>query len=214
MADGVGPRAYYSERHGRRAQPLTAEQARSLFANFVGELESAGDLQEWFGYECVDAYNRVPGRLGSAVGDRLSLRLHHDNVWPLTAAVISQWDDNTLFDMIEFLYDHVSRGDRESGRLHDFSDCGWHFNTFTTQPARDEYRLRVNEILARVDNGYELDDVGHVVHLPPTGLEPLLSASLPGLDETNTEHVASAIEKFQLRPAEWCTDPGERVALR
>jgi len=54
-------RAYWSERNGRRPAPgLTPAQLRRLFASLVVECENRSELQEHFGYECVDE-GHVPG---------------------------------------------------------------------------------------------------------------------------------------------------------
>lgn len=169
-----------------------------------------GNLQESFGYDCVDA-GFVAGRLGPALNERLLLILGHDDLWPMTEERADALTDEELFDLIEFLYDHVSVGDRDSGHYHSYSDCGWHFQHFDAEMARIEYRRRVNELISRLEGGYELTDAGEILHTAPEGLDPLLDASLPGLSTNDTDHVAAAVHKFRSRSS---TKTQRRDAVR
>lgn len=193
-------RTYWSERSGTRSRPivLLPEQVRRLFASLLSEFEARGYLQEAFGYECVDE-GFVSGSLGPAPNDRALLILGYEDLWPVTEETAEAWQDDEFFDVVEFLYDHISQGDESTGQYHSFSNCGWHFDHFDPEPARREYRMRVNELLSRLEGGYELSEAGEVVHKAPSGLDTLLSASLPGLAPNNQDHVTSAIHKFRAR---------------
>jgi len=205
-------RAYWSERTGQRPQnsSLSPEQVRKLFASLASEFAMQGHLQETFGYECVDA-GHVPGSLGPAVNERLLLILGYADLWPFIESKVEAWCDDEFFDVIEFLYDHVSEGNKDSGQYHSYSDCGWHFHHFAREPARIAYRDRVNELLARLDGGYELNEAGEIFHAAPDGLDPLLSATMPGLAATDTDHVTAAIHKFRSRSS---TPTQRRDAVR
>jgi hypothetical protein len=193
-------RAYWSERTGKRTRhvSLTPEQVRTLFASLIAELEEKGDLQEAFGYECVDN-GFVPGGLGPAISERMLLILGHADLWPISPDKAAAWDDDEFFDVVEFLYDHVSEGDPDSGGYHSYSNCGWHFRRFDSDPARVAYRSRVNELLSRLDGGYELSEQGQILRSTPDGLDPLLDATLPGLTLDDVDHVSAAIQKFRSR---------------
>lgn len=211
MSGDMNRRPYWSERAGHRLKPgLSPKQVRSLFASLVAELETRGCLQESFGYECVDE-GAVPGTLGPAVNERLLLLLGWDNVWPITASKVAAWSDDELFDVIEFLHDHVSEGDENAGRFHSFANCGWHYYAFNTEPAQFDYRIRVNEILEHLGDGFQLNDSGEIMSLAPEGLEPLLDASLPGVSNDDVDHVAAAIHKFRSRAS---TPTQRRDAVR
>jgi hypothetical protein len=174
------------------------------------EFESQGYLQEAFGFECVDDGD-VPGTLGPAVGERLLLILGYEDLWPISEQKVAAWSDDEFFDVVEFVYDHVSVGDRRTAKYHSFSDCGWHYQHFESAPARAEYRSRGNELLSRLDGGYEMTAAGEILHLAPEGLDPLLDADLPGLSTVNTDHVAAAIHKFRSRSS---TSTQRRDAVR
>lgn len=193
-------RPYWSERTGGRSRnaSLTPQQVRKLFASLLTEFEVKGNLQEAFGYDCVDA-GYVPGALGAALNERLLLILGYNDLWPVTEEKAEEWSDDEFFDVIEFIYDHVSVGDRDRGQYHSYSDCGWHFRYFDADLAQTEYRSRINELLSRLDGGYEMTEAGEILHAAPEGLNPLLEVSLPGLSITDTDHVAAAIHKFRSR---------------
>lgn len=174
----------------------------------MSDAQDAGWFEEAFGFECVDS-GFVPGTLGPRVNDRLMLVLGYKDTWPISAEDLATWDDDRIFDMIEFLYDHVSAGD--DGWLHQFGECGWHHSSFTKEPAQGEFRTRVNELLALYNGGYELDLVGEIVRTAPAGLDPLIEARLPGLTAGNADHVADAIRKFRSRSA---TRTDRRDAVR
>lgn len=104
-------RPYWSARHGKgpTVTPLTREQVTTLFVSLIDELERKGSFQEAFGYECIDE-GRVPGAFGPAISDRILMSLGHEDVWPPTATRVRVWSDDQLFDVVEFLFDHVSTG--------------------------------------------------------------------------------------------------------
>jgi hypothetical protein len=204
-------RRYYSERQGRgKSSRLTPAQARRLFASLVAQCEERGEWQEAFGYWCVDASDLVPGSLGGAIPERLLLELGRENVWPVGDDALG-WDDDTFFDMIEFLYDHVSTGDQSAGRYHSYSDCGWHFEKFSPEPGRSEYRRQVNEILRRIDPGYELSDAGEIVRAVPDGVAPLLETAGRRLESSQKAHLEAAITKYRARGS---TPTDRRDAVR
>jgi hypothetical protein len=203
-------RPYWSERQGRRAYgTFTPAQARRAFVGVVADCQNRDELQEAFGYWCVDD-DQVAGTLGSAVEERLFITLGRDNLWPVGQHA-EYWDDDTLFDMMEFLHDHVSTGVQEAGRLHSFSDCGWHYNEFTREPARSHYRQLVNEILQRIEPGYEMTEAGEIVRAVPDGIAPLLTTAPRLLTADQRDHVESAITKYRARSS---TPTDRRDAVR
>lgn len=194
----VSNRPYWSQRQGIvEVVNFLPEQVRRSFASVVQVCQEAGELQEAFGYECVDE-GFVTGTLGTVITDRLLITLGREDVWPV-AKYASGWDDDTLFDMIEFLYDHVSTGDEATSRFHSFSNCGMHYTKFKRNPARAQYRVRVNEILQRMPPGYELTEQGEIIRAVPDGVAPLLDSAPRLLEETQRSHVEAAIAKYRAR---------------
>jgi len=116
---------------------------------------------------------------------------------------------DTLFDVMEFLHDHISTG--VDGRYHDYSQCGWHYTTFTPEPARSTYRARVNELLNRTTTAYEMTPQGEIVRTVPDGIAPLLNSAPRRLPPTQRQHVEAAITKYRARSS---TPTDRRDAVR
>ena len=203
-------RAYWSERQGKaNVRSFTPEQVRRAFASVVAVCDEADELQESFGYECVDD-GFVPGSLGTAIDERLLIILGRDNLWPVSRFA-PDWDDDTLFDMMEFLYDHVSTGDTSTSRYHSFSNCGMHYSRFNPNPARANYLARVNEILRRMTPGFEMTESGEILRGVVDGIAPLLDSAPTMLEPTQRTHVESAIVKYRARSS---TATDRRDAVR
>ncbi|MDG4596322.1 MAG: hypothetical protein P9F75_11655 [Candidatus Contendobacter sp.] len=188
-------RHYYSVRTGKNpnGSNITLPVLASLFYTAYKQLDEAGFFQEHFGYWCVDS-GEVAGKLGSDVAATLLLYLRKEVEWPFPEKFIGLGEDD-LFDIIEFLHDHVSKP--TDGYYHSFSQCGWHYHTFDGKAGRTEYRDRVNFLLESYKGGYELSETGEILEIPQPGTGPLLAANLPCTDEKVTERVASAIMKFR-----------------
>lgn len=136
--------------------------------------------------------------------------LGRECLWPVERYV-HEWDDATLFDVMEFLSDHVSTGDKQSGRFHDFNDCGWHYRHFTPEPARSTYRQPVNGVLQRMEPGYEMTEAGEIVRAVPDGMAPLLEDAPRLLEGDQRQHVQAAIVKYRARSS---TPTDRRDAVR
>ena len=113
------------------------------------------------------------GTLGPNVGSQFLRRLRKSGLWPITQKY-SKYTEDDLFDVIEFLYDHVSRP--IDGYLHDHNDCGWHYKTFDQATGREEYRSEINEFLHDYMDGYELSTAGEILTLPERVSKPASSA--------------------------------------
>jgi len=114
-------------------------------------------------------------------------------LWPIQQKFKSYSEDD-LFDVIEFLYDHVSKP--IDGYCHTY--CGYHYNTFDKKTGQQEFRDGISQILCDYKEGYELSDDGEILESPEQGLENLFAASLPTHDPDNVEQrVQAAILKFR-----------------
>lgn len=137
----------------------------------------------------------MPGKLGANIPAYIGRKLRKLDLWPIT----TKWEaysEDDLFDMIEFLYDHVSKP--LEGHYHSFDDCGWHYRTFDVDAGRREFLPEVNELLRDYRGGYELSEDGEILELGEQGFDSLLQAKLPTHDPSNIEdRVKSAILKFR-----------------
>jgi hypothetical protein len=155
-----------------------------------------GLFQEWFGYRCVDA-GEIEGKAGAEVDLFIFRKLRTQGLWPIKDA-LEKYTEDDLFDMIELLHDHASKG--VEGRHHQFNDCGWHYETFDPPAGREIFRREFNDILADYGPGYEISTAGEIMFRADDSFSPLLSADLPNVDPDNVEmRVAAAKLKFRRR---------------
>lgn len=189
-------RSYYSQRAGRgpASATLGLQDLRRVFKAQFDQLESESYFQEFLGFECVDA-GFVPGSIGTDLQAELLLTLRKPNLWPVHST-IDNWTEDDLFDMVEFLYDHISKPTKR--HFHSYSGCGWHCSEFDREAGRTEYRQKLNRLLKAYDSGFELSEQGEILALSPTGFEPLLEAPVPHADSENVSaRVDAAIHKFR-----------------
>lgn len=189
-------KGYYSVRTGKHpgGTKLDLPSLKKIFLSVHRQFIARDHFQEAFGYDCVDA-GQVPGCLGEDVAGAILIAVRKDDLWPLHDR-ISGYSEDDLFDMIEFLYDHVSKP--VDGYYHSFNNCGMHYSTFNRPEGQAEYRAALNPILGCCDNGYELSEHGEILALPESGMAPLTSASLPQHDPHNVEaRVQEAVSIFR-----------------
>jgi hypothetical protein len=188
-------RPYFSARAGKNgaAASLSYDALIKLFLSAHQHFAREGYFNEQFGFWCVDQED-VPGRAGSDVPNYVMFQLRRDGLWPVNEAWI-HYKEHDLFDMIEFLHDHVSKP--TGGHFHSYADCGMHWTEFDEQAGRDEYRKTLNPLLASYGPGYELNQRGEIMERGAPGLTHLLAAPLPKRDPTVSERVNSAIDRFR-----------------
>jgi len=189
-------RSYYSIRTGKHplGSKLDLATLLRLFFAVYSDFERKGYFQEAFGLTCVDA-GYVPGSIGEDVGAHFIVKLRKDNLWPI-GEVYQNYTEEDLFDVIEFLYDYISKP--IDGWYHSWGDCGWHYKTFEQRPGQDEYRIRINEMLKDYGDGYELSQAGEIQILVIAGTEVLFESEPPEYDRENVDsRVTSAISIFR-----------------
>jgi len=195
-------RDYYSVRTGKdpTGKRIELPIMKRLFISMYTNFENRGYFQEAFGYHCVDA-GYVPGKCGVDIESYILRKIRKSNLWPIDKRC-EYYDEDTLFDMIEFLYDHVSKP--TEGWHHSYGNCGMHWREFDKQLGQEEFRANLNELLRDYDynGGWELSQQGEVLPLPEDGMKPLLEQQLPHYDQMNIEaRVDLAIQNFRSRRA-------------
>lgn len=105
-----------------------------------------------------------------------------------------------IFDVIEFLYNHVSK----PGPLVQMtSDTGWQYEDYENYDGnlgRVEYRRRVNSFLCDCGEGFELKETGEIYAMPEHNLKSILEAEIVPFDEKNVDSkVRGAILKWRNR---------------
>ena len=208
-------RTYYSARKARN--PLKPKLDLTTLTYMFGELykylSGKGYFNQVLGFQCFDGvyqeYKYEPGVLGSEqmVAAHLALRLNKDGLWPIEEAYVNYSEDD-VFDVIEFLYDSVSKPLHCS---YAHSDCA-HYDKFDKTVGKQEFRSRINSILSHYGNGYELAENGEILSFPEHGLEPLLIEDSPESEHKDVQaKIDGAINKFRRRSG---TPVDKRDAVR
>jgi hypothetical protein len=118
---------------------------------------------------------------------------------------IAEWSpeditEDHIFDVIEFLYDHVSK----PGELEDMrTESGFNYQdygSYDCQAGQEEFRNTANVFLVDYKTGFELTKDGIVLALGTDGLQHILGAEIIPYDEANVDSkVRDAIAKWRNR---------------
>jgi hypothetical protein len=189
----MAERRYYSIRTGKHptGAKLDLPMLLRLFYSLFCDFERKGYFQEAFGYTCVDVGD-VNGTIGPDIEAYLFLKLRKDNLWPINDKY-RQYTEEDLFDIIELLYDHISKPTH--GKYHDWNECGWHYDKFDRDLGQEEFRIRINEILKDYQ-GFELAKNGEILSTAISGAEDLF---LPAKLEYDTNNIDNRIERAVLK---------------
>ncbi len=172
---------------------LSLDSFKELFHGAYKQLVNGSYFDEAFGYWCVDA-ERVPGTVGSDAESYALLRFRRSCLWPVEAWLDSYTEDDT-FDVIEFLFDHVSAP--VEGNYHSYNDCGMHWHTFDRTKGQADFREVLNPLLAMYGAGFKINDGGEIIETGPKNLKSLLEASLPKTGEDVEDKVQKAVDRFR-----------------
>jgi hypothetical protein len=188
-------RNYYSVRTGKILpdHQVNFEVLKRLFSVFYNKLNSEGYFQKHFGIDCEDGYS--PGELGLEIHAMIFLNLRKDHLYPINVNLPNYTEDD-FFDIIEFLYDHCSKG--LNGHYHSWNNCGYHYEEFNDIEGQKHYRALLNPILRGYKDGFEISESGEILILSDNGLSNLFEADIPTNDKDNISNkINSAILKFR-----------------
>ena len=185
---------FYSQRTGSNPNPegLPLEDILPLFQSIFNQMREDGYFTQSLGFECVDA-GYCPGTIRD-MRLEIMLKVRKKDLWPFQEFLRDYIEDD-LFDMIEFLYQIVSKP--IDGARHDYAGCGMHWHTFNKQEGQDYYRERMNELLSHYQNRFELSDSGMVLSKPEIGFEQIFQADIPTTDTAIHQRVESATTKYR-----------------
>jgi len=189
-------RKYYSIRTGKNTKGLvyTIDVLQRLLKDTFVDFEERGYFQEYFGFYCIDAGD-VDGILGSNVEARIFRSLKKENLWPILENY-KDYSEDDVFDMIEFLYDHVSKP--IDGTFHSYNQCGWHYESFNRISGRNEFRQEVNTILEDYSDGFILTEKGEIFTKENPGIRNIFYANIKTDDPENIDkRLELAISKFR-----------------
>ena len=131
---------YYSQRRGTNPnlKGLPLPDIIDLFLRVFAQLQDDGYFHEAFGFECVDA-DHIDGRVRDVELEML-LSIGKKGLWPIHKTA-STYSEDDFFDILEFLYQHVSKP--IDGTFHSWNNCGMHWETFNQSEGQTEFRAKV-----------------------------------------------------------------------
>ena len=178
---------YYAERNGLVSrQSIDFSVFKKLFLLVYKRLKNEFYFREATGYECVDE-GEMTGIWGDDVGTFIYVKTWLLNVWPIEDN-IGDYDETTLFTLIEFFYDYVS--EPQSRRYHDWDNCGWHTWDYDKQKGKERYIDDLDKILMDYKGGYKLSKDGEILEIAPTVLKPLVEELI---ETDNPDNIDSRI---------------------
>ena len=179
-------RKYYSNRTGRNPEasryelPMLVKLFNAVYLDFLKN-----------GYFSENS-GEVPGKLGADIEAQMFIDLKKPDLGPIEEKC-NNYSEDDLFDVIEFLYDYVSKPIERR-----FLEYEYDYQTFDREIGKQEFRDSMNKLLCDYREGYELSEKGEILEFPEQGLEDLVLEKLPPYDPKNVEQrVESAILKFR-----------------
>lgn len=175
-------RLYFSQRTGRNPDisKIDLPLLKDLFLSLYNYYFEKDYFQENIGaYSHDDFQNYYPGKLGEdyEINRMLFLKMRKNNLWPITNYIL-KYNENDLFDIIEFCYDNISKPTYKDEQD---SFVGYNpvLDGYDQNTAKSEYKKDINKHLKDYDSGYELDSNGEIVVQSGYGLETIYEAQLP-----------------------------------
>lgn len=165
-------RKYYSQRINRGEDSISLESIKDIFSAIYKEFYNKKYFCEKLNIGCcVDSAD-------ADLSDIL-LKKARKNLWPIVGLTskLQSYSKNDLFDIIEFLFDHISKPIQTADlHYHSWGDCGYHYNYFSKKEGQKEFRKEINDFLLDFEDGYELSNKGEIFHKTKKSLERLLRA--------------------------------------
>jgi hypothetical protein len=185
---------YYSLRTGQnpKANGFEFGEFRDLFIRLYHNLDTNGYFSEAFGFICEDA-----GLMKGKVTDpeyEILVKIRKRNIWPIEDNYGFYTEDD-LFDVIEFLYEHISKPMNSTS--HGWNSCCVHWNKFNKSEGQKEFCNKINEIFDLYVNPFSLSNKGEILQKPEKGFEKIFEAIVPSNDENIQSRIESATTKFR-----------------
>lgn len=181
---------YYSQRAGTNPNlnGLQLKDTIDLFLRVFAQMSEDGYFHEAFGFYCVDA-GHISGRIRD-VDLEMLLTIRKKGLWPIDE-MASSYTEHDFFDILEFLFQNVSKP--IDGTPHGWNNCGMHWETFNQSEGRADFRVKMNSVLARYANPFELSQGGEVLSKPEAGFETIFDADVPSKDAGIVSRINAAI---------------------
>lgn len=187
-------RKYYSIRTGKKNAEMDFIALRKIFSSIYKEFSDRAYFDEYLDDYCPDTGGNS-GKIRD-VSAYVLRKLRKDNLWP----IYEKWESYTeedIFDLIEFLFDHISAPIDKETNYHSFYNHT-HYKYFDQEKGKEEFRDVVNEIFNDYGPGYEMGMNGEIYTFVQEEFRPLLTATIPISDPENIESkITKAVDKFR-----------------
>jgi hypothetical protein len=184
---------YYSQRTGDNPHNSGLPLCKIIYifeGIFIG-LSDDGYFEEAFGYKDPDGSISL-GKVRDIPLQILS-DFSKEDLWPIIDHSNS-YSESDLFDMIQFLYHHVSKPARVDMTL---TGRGFARTDFDRSEGRQEYREKINQLLDRYKNKFVFTEQGEVWRRPEDGFEEILNADIPSEDKIIVDLINTAVRNFR-----------------
>ena len=121
--------------------------------------------------------------------------------FPITNWSQEKITEDHIFDVLEFLYDHVSKPGEWGGLISDETGYNYYgYLSYDEDLGKQEFREQANMFLNDYKTGYELTKDGMILTLGTDGLNNIIDADIIPYDEKNVDNkVKNAILKWRNR---------------
>lgn len=186
---------FYSVRSGKNknAKGFELPELQELFLRMYAIFKEEGYFDEYLGSSCVDE-----GEISGKVKDvelEILLKIRKRSLWPIDEIHVSQYSEDDLFDMIEFLYQNVSKP--IDGDYHSYAQCGMHWHIFNKDEGENYFLEKINDILSLYKKPFELSRHGEILHKPEQGFEAIFDADIPSNNENINARINSATLRYR-----------------
>ena len=191
-------RTYYSKRAGRVPSSISPDNLKKILYIQYRKFRNEDYFKKAFGYECTDLGD-VQGDVGTDLDGKLLLDFggHGESMIP-TLENIMKLDMDSLFDLIEFLYDYVAKP--IDPVYHEWNNCGIHVRDASYEEGREEWRSNLNESLSLLEPSYRLNTDGDIELLPSSvGFEHIVDQHTSHGDSENIDEVVNRSCKLFLK---------------
>ena len=192
---GKSVKRYYSLRHNKEKNTLDIEGLRTIFAITCRDLNSRHYFDEHLGLDCTNGF--ISGHVGPDVDGYIFKKLRKNGLWPIHENV-DQYSQDDIFDLIEFLFDHISKPLEKDSYYHDWNQCGYHYEHFDKTVGQSEFIEEINQFLNDFAEGFELSVSGEILILGEPEFRQLLESPVPTDEKENiTAKIDLAKNKFR-----------------
>lgn len=189
----MSDRPYFSIRRDRESGQanIGITKFRELVKAVFTEFEGKDYFVQWMGYKSDG--DRYVGKMGTDVEHYAFLRLRKRGLFPPVRSTM--YSEGDLFDLIEFMYQHVSVPLRSSR----WRDGGVRYDIYDEARGKTALRNEVNRLLPDYGDGWELSSEGEILKMLDPEVDSMLEPPAVAVDDDNVEsRLTAAIKRFRL----------------